>query len=503
MAQDTSRKPIRKITPERCGNRGRNRSQAVTGLRIHWLVCTKSGRRQEAFRTGLRLRPFHRCSLLRLPCLFQRRLFAAAGRVVRLFSPNSQRLNGPEARSVFILEPCAPVRSFFHLKNQSGRVPGSDSMKPAILPCVILAAVFLTNCGEKPKPDPAAEAPPAAVVEHVGETAALKVDHPEQFPLVDAGKSDGASTLSVTGTVTPDVSRSIPVVSLASGRVIDISAKLGDVVKKGQLLLRIDSADISGAFATYRSAVASAALAASQLDRAQLLYDHQALARKDLEIAADADARAKIAVENAVDQVRVLGADVNHPSSIVNIVAPASGVITEQNVAAAAGVKTLDNSPNLFTISDLSNVWILCDVYENDLAAVREDEPVEVRLNAYPDRVFNGRVTSIGPILDPALRTAKVRVELANPGIMRVGMFVSAIFHGNGGKPAATVPATAVLHLHDRDWVYLPSGANTFRRTEVVGGPILPSKLQVISSGLAPGDKVVSNALEMQNTVEQ
>ncbi len=91
--------------------------------------------------------------------------------------------------------------------------------------------------------------------------------------------------------------------------------------------------------------------------------------------------------------------------------------------------------------------------------------------------------------------------------MMRIGMFVDATFHGSQSKGEATVPATAVLHLHDRDWVYEPSGANTFRRVEVVGGPILPntlpSKLQVITSGISPGDKVVANALEMQNTVEQ
>jgi cobalt-zinc-cadmium efflux system membrane fusion protein len=92
---------------------------------------------------------------------------------------------------------------------------------------------------------------------------------------------------------------------------------------------------------------------------------------------------------------------------------------------------------------------------------------------------------------------------MQNPGMMRVGMFVSAAFHGTQSKVEATVPATAVLHLHDRDWVYQPSGNNTFRRVEVVGGAILPSKVQVIASGLAPGDKVVANALEMQNTVEQ
>jgi membrane fusion protein, heavy metal efflux system len=121
--------------------------------------------------------------------------------------------------------------------------------------------------------------------------------------------------------------------------------------------------------------------------------------------------------------------------------------------------------------------------------------------------VIKGRVGFIGPILDPNSRTAKVRIELANPGMMRVGMFVEATFHGTENKTEATVPADAVLHLHDRDWVYEPSGSNGFKRVEVKGGAIITSsdgkKSQVMTSGVTPGDKVVANALEMQNTVEQ
>jgi cobalt-zinc-cadmium efflux system membrane fusion protein len=373
----------------------------------------------------------------------------------------------------------------------------------AAFTAVAVAAALLTGCSEKPKSDPAAEAPPAAQVVTTGDVNAIKVEHPEQFPVVEAGKLSEAGVLEVTGTVMPDVSRNIPVVSLASGRVVEIAAKLGDTVKKGQLLLRVQSADISSAFATYRSAVADEKLASTQLGRAKLLFDKGALAQKDLEVAEDAEAKAKIIIENAVDQIRVLGADLNHPASTVDILAPASGVITEQNVTASAGVKTLDNSPNLFTISDLSTVWILCDVYENDLSGVSVGQAVDIRLNGYPGKVFKGHVGSIGPILDQNTRTAKVRVEMENPGMMRVGMFVDASIHGSTSKIQATVPATAVLHLHDRDWVYEPTGGNGFRRVEVVGGQTLPSKLQVITSGIAPGDKVIANALEMQNTVEQ
>jgi cobalt-zinc-cadmium efflux system membrane fusion protein len=331
----------------------------------------------------------------------------------------------------------------------------------------------------------------------------VKVDRPEQFKLATAVARNVAPELNVTGTVTPDVSRNVPVISLASGRVVEIHARLGDEVVKGQLLMRVQSADISAAFSDYRKAVSSEILSKAQLERAQLLFDKGAIPQKDLEVARDTDEKAKVDVETAREHLRVLGVDADHPATTVDIKAPVSGVITEQNVTASAGVKTLDNSPNLFTISDLSEVWILCDVYENDLSKVHIGEYADVRLNAYPGRVFRARIANIGPVLDPNLRTAKVRLEMPNPGIMRIGMFVNATFHGQNKQMRAAVPASAVLHLHDRDWVYVPVDGGRFRRVEVIGGAMLPDNMQEIVSGIEPGQHVVANALVLQNTVEQ
>jgi cobalt-zinc-cadmium efflux system membrane fusion protein len=363
--------------------------------------------------------------------------------------------------------------------------------------------LVLAGCGAKGQADPAAEAPPAAEVEPEQDASLVKVDHPEQFPLVTASVHVAAPELNVTGVVSADVSRNVPVISLASGRVVDIRARLGDTVAKGQLLMRVESADVSGAFSDYRKALADEILARAQLDRSKLLYDKGAIAAKDLEVAQDTEDKARVDVETALDHLKVLGVDVAHPSTAVDIFAPVSGVIVEQNVTAAAGVKTLDNSPNLFTIADLTRVWIVCDVYEDDLANVRLGEYADIHLNAYPGRVLQGRIGNIGPILDPNIRTAKVRLELENPGLMRLGMFVTATFHGQRKDKRALVPASAVLHLHDRDWVYVPAGGNTFRRVEVRGGKIIPPNMQEIVSGIAPGDRVVSNALVLQNTAEQ
>ena len=369
---------------------------------------------------------------------------------------------------------------------------------------VAAAAVTLAACGDKAKQVEASSgAPPPAQVEEEGDGNLFKVDHPEQFPIATVGALKAAPELQVTGSVNPDVSRNVPVISLASGRVVEIRARIGDSVTKGQLLMRVQSNDIASAFSDYQRAQADAKLASAQLDRNKALLERGAIAQKDLEVAEDTDEKARVDVATAREHLRVLGADVDHPSSLVDINAPVSGVITEQNVTAAAGVKTLDNSPNLFTISDLSEVWIVCDVYENDLPKVHVGDIASIHLNAYPDRVLQGRVDNIGPVLDPNIRTAKVRLQVNNPGILRIGMFVTATFRGGAAQVFATVPSAAVLHLHDRDWVYIPSGDRQFRRVEVDAGAMLPGNLQEIRSGIQSGQRVVSNALVLENTLEQ
>jgi len=366
--------------------------------------------------------------------------------------------------------------------------------------CVLFCS-FLVGCNES-KGDPKAEAPPPVTVESDLDANNFKVDHPDQFPLVTAIEHKAAPALNVTGVVQPDIARAVPVISLAAGRVVEIKARLGDTVKKGQLLLRVQSNDVSGAYQVYRKAVNDELLARLQLERQQLLYDKGAIAKSALEQAEDVAQNAKADLDASSNQLRLLGIDKDHPSGIVDILAPISGVITDQQVTNASGVQGL-GSPNPYTISDLSYVWIICDVYENDLDAVRVGEFADIHLTAYPNQVLKGRIDNILPVLDPNIRTAKVRLEVANPGMMRVGMFVTATFYGKQPQTYAAVPADAILHLHDREWVYAPLSAGHFKRLEVVTGNMLPGNLQEVVSGIKPGDKVVSNALVLQNTVEQ
>lgn len=375
----------------------------------------------------------------------------------------------------------------------------SQGLKISLLLISITSLLALGGCS-RAHGDQAAEAPPPAQVVPGVDVSLLTVDHPEQYPLATAVARATSSELVVTGTVNPDIARNIPVISLASGRVVGIYARLGDTVQKGQLLLRVRSDDVSGGYSDYRKAAANEVLARAQLERAKDLYAHGAISKSDLEVAEDTEGKAKVDVEATAEHLKLLGNDPNKFNNVVDINAPVSGVITDQQVTNAAGVQALGASP--FTISDLSYVWVVCDVYENDLPSVHIDDAAEITLNAYPDRMFTGHVSNIGAILDPSIRTAKVRIEVRNPGMMRIGMFVTATFLGRTKEMHTEVPATAIMHLHDRDWVFLPTPDKKFRRVEVISGDLLPNQMQEVKSGLEPGQQVVSNAIVLQNTID-
>jgi membrane fusion protein, heavy metal efflux system len=374
-------------------------------------------------------------------------------------------------------------------------------LAPAAFLCVTLST-GLAGCGEG-KVDEKAQAPPPATVEQEMDLNNFKVDNPQQFKLAVATEYKAPSALNVTGVVNPDIARAVPVLSIASGRIVEIDARLGDEVKKGQLLLKVRSNDVSTAYQTYLKAQNDERYDRLQEERAHILYEKGAISKSALEAADDTEQDAKVDLNAAIEQLRLLGVDKEHPSGIVNVVAPISGVITDQEVTNAAGVQGL-GGPNPFTISDLSYVWVMCDVYENDLDAVHVGEFADIRLNAYPGKVLKGRIDNIFPILDPNIRTAKVRLEVPNPGkIMRVGMFATATFYGRVPQVHAAVPASAVLHLHDRQWVYVPLGEGRFKRVEVVAGNMLPGNQQEIISGINVGTQVVENSLAFDNTVEQ
>ncbi len=330
------------------------------------------------------------------------------------------------------------------------------------------------------------------------------VEHPDLFKVVTVGTRDLPTTLIANGSVSPDVNRTIHVTSQAAGRVVELRVRLGDYVKKGQMLLSIRSSDLAGAYSDYQKASADERLAKKGLDRAQLLFSRGALAEKDLQQSEDTEEKAQADVRNTEQHVRILGGDPAHPVSLIELRAPVSGTIVEQNVAAFEGIKSLDNSPNLFTLADLSQVWLLCDVYENDLGEVRLGDAAEIRLNAYPDRTYHGAVADISRVLDPSTRSAKVRIVLPNQdGWLRPGMFAVARFHSRKSHSQIVVPSTAVIRLQDRDWVFRKEGAHQFRRIQVQARGDDANGMQQIQEGLKPGQEIAANALAFSSAMAE
>lgn len=364
-----------------------------------------------------------------------------------------------------------------------------------------LVGSLLGGCSKNSRPT---EPPSDVRVEAAPDPSVVHIADASRIPLVSVSGQRFFGELKVNGVVASDVNRTVPVLSLSGGRVLEVRTKPGDEVKKGQVLMRLASNDVSQAFADYQKFKASETLSRRQLERAQELYTNGAIAKKDLETAEDAEQKAKVDLATSAERLHVLGADINHPSPVLEVHSPISGTVVEQNITTGAGVRSLDVSPNLFTIADLSHVWILCDVYENNLDQVHLGDSAEARLTAYPDKLLKARVSNIGRVLDPATRTAKVRLELENRAAsLRPGMFATVTFTSQRGETRPAIPPSAIMRLHDKDWVFLSIGGNNFRRTEVQIGSRQTDGKQEILSGVKAGDQVVAKALEFSASTEK
>jgi cobalt-zinc-cadmium efflux system membrane fusion protein len=370
-------------------------------------------------------------------------------------------------------------------------------VRAATVCSVLLGMLLAVSCSDQTKASPTKS-------EVTVDPNLYTVEHPERLSLATAETRNLATVLTANGSVTPDVNRTIHVTSQGSGRVVDLKVRLGDFVKKGELLLSVQSADLAASFSDYQKAQADERLAKKAIDRAQLLYSHGALAEKDLQQAEDTEEKAKVDVQNAEQHVRVLGGDPAHSSSLIELRAPVSGTIVEQNISGFEGIKSLDSSPNLFTIADLTQVWVVCDVYENDLGEVHLGDAAELRLNAYPDRAFHGKVADISRVLDPVTRSAKVRIVLPNrDGSFRPGMFAVAAFRSRKSLARIVVPSTAVMRLQDKDWVFRKDGSQQFRRVEVQTIGESSDGMQEIRQGIKAGDQLVANALQFSSEVAE
>ena len=390
------------------------------------------------------------------------------------------------------------------LNRQQHRNTPVSRLRRLTLPCA-LAALALSGCKDK-TPNPADEAPGNPQVVETGGSSSVTVKNPSRFSLTQSTSEFVFNSIKVTGSVNPDISREIPVLSLANGRVVALHVGLGDTVHKGQLVMEVQSPDVATAFSAYLKAVSDEHLASVTLTRDKLLYDKGAIPKSQLEGAQDGEDDAHANLVAAEQQLKIYGVDKNHPGDSVKVYAPASGVIIAQNVTAAGatGITYAGNTGSL-TIADLSHVWVIVDVYENDLKSVHLGQHADIHLNAYPGKTYSGTISDIGAQLDPTLRTAKVRIQVQNPNNeLRLGMFATATLSSTNAQERVAVPSTAILQLHDRSYVFVPGNSSgNFRRVEVKTGRSLDNNQLEILSGLATGQQIVANALSLQNTADQ
>jgi RND family efflux transporter MFP subunit len=305
-----------------------------------------------------------------------------------------------------------------------------------------------------------------------------------------------SDTLRLPGIVEPNAYRQVSVTPLVAGRVVVASAQLGDRVRKGQSLAQVYSSEVAEARTKYVSAKAMLDAHDRELQRTQKLVEIGAASRQELEKIHAEHAAQTAEVESARSRLRLLGADVEGTASsqdnaTASVPAPIDGVVTERLANVGLNV---DPTTKLFTVVDLSNVWIVADVYERDLQRVREGIPASVTTTAYPDRPLAGRVSFIDPQLNTTTRTAKVRVEVPNSrGDLRLGMYTDVAVASPGSQSVLSVPKDAVQSVGERQVVYLVSANDPrkFVERDVRLGRTMEDRVEVVR-GLAPGDSVVS-----------
>ncbi len=309
-----------------------------------------------------------------------------------------------------------------------------------------------------------------------------------------------AGGLRAPGVVEPNAYKRVSVTPIISGRITRVMAELGQQVERAQTIAEVFSPELADSQTRYISARAELEAHERELARTDKLVQIGAASRQELErIHAEHTAR-RAGLQAAASRLRLLGLsdsaiEALDPGktldSTISVPAPIRGVVTERSANVGLNV---DQATRLFTVVDLSNVWVVADIYEKDFAPVRVGMPATVTTMAYPDLVLEGRVSYIDPQVSPETRTAKVRVEVPNArNELRLGMFAEILLGGDKSG-LSVIPRSAVQNVGDRTVVYLvdPQKDGAFIEREVhLGTPAAGDQVSVLS-GVHPGDVVVS-----------
>ncbi len=317
-------------------------------------------------------------------------------------------------------------------------------------------------------------------------------------------------TLRLTGAVEYNDFKTTPVITQVGGPVSRVMVVQGEHVRAGQALLYVASPDYSLLRSAYIKARDAFQLADKFYRRAQDLYEHHAIAQADLEQAQSNRAQAQADFESSADAIRILG--IADPESIVTkppspeipLYSPVAGEVVDR--MCSAGQLLAAGATQCFTLSDMSSVWILVNIYQKDVAYVHVGDPVTIGNESYPG-VVRGKIEYISPALDPNTRTLQARIEAANPGErLKKEMYVSAEVQAGVISNALFVPNSSVLRdEQNMPYVYLQTGKTQFARRDVTLGESQNGKTQILT-GLQANDRVVGDGslfLQFQNSLQR
>lgn len=298
--------------------------------------------------------------------------------------------------------------------------------------------------------------------------------------------------LELSAKIQADPTRVIHIYPPVGGRVVSMQVKPGDIVKQGQTLATLDSSDVTSARADYRQALTNQELKEKSLKRAQLLYQHEVLAEKDLQ-AAQADYElSQEDVARAESRLRILGIDASGTTAMFPLRAPNSGVVLDIGAASGEFSKSLDAPAPLCTLADLNQVWVVGNVFEKDVQGIRLGSEAAVTVSAYPGETWTGTVAALGDEVDPNTRTLSLRVVLPNPRLKLKPEMFASLRVLRMRTDGIRVPVSAVLRDgDDSGTVYVEMSAGHYDKRQVLLGTVQENQV-VILSGLKPGERLVT-----------
>lgn len=307
--------------------------------------------------------------------------------------------------------------------------------------------------------------------------------------LIDTVKEASAlSQINLTGSIAPDENKTVKIFPMVSGVAQDVHVQLGDVVRQGQTLAIMKSAEMAGFTKDYISAEADLRSAKRTFESTQDLYKSGLASQKDFEQAQSDYQKAQAESKRAE---AVIGINKSNAQGYV-IKSPISGFVIEKNLTDNTQVRA-DNSQNLFTIADLSDVYVLINIYESDIASIQVGDPVKITTLSYPDKIFEGKIDKIYDVLDPDNKIVKARVKIANPGNrLKPEMFANVTIKAKSGESLPVINTRALIFDNDKNYVILVDGKAHARIQQVDIAKKVEDRAY-IRAGLKPGDRIVAS----------